>query len=99
MSKKIPYRVYLTEDQMPREWYNIRADMKEQPDSMLNPATLQPVTAEDLYPVFCEELAKQEVDGRTRYFEIPDEGLEFYKMYRPSPLIRAYNFGNKKTKR
>ncbi len=91
MSKKVPYRVYLTEEQMPKQWYNIRADMKEQPDPMLNPATLQPVKGEDLYPVFCEELAKQEMDGSTRYFDIPDEVLEFYKMYRPSPLIRAYN--------
>lgn len=91
MTKKVPYRVYLTEAQLPKEWYNIRADMKEQPDPMLNPVTLQPVTAEDLYPVFCEELVRQELDEKTRYFEIPPEVLEFYKMYRPSPLIRAYN--------
>src|SRR5690554_335406 len=91
MSKKVPYRVYLSEEQMPKQWYNIRADMKEQPDPMLNPATMQPVKAEDLYPVFCEELAKQELDSTTRYFEIPDEILEFYKIYRPSPLIRGYN--------
>jgi tryptophan synthase beta chain len=91
MSKKVPHRVYLTEEQMPKQWYNIRSDMKEQPDPMLNPATMQPVTAADLYPVFCEDLAKQEIDGSTRYFDIPDEVQEFYKMYRPSPLIRAYN--------
>jgi tryptophan synthase beta chain len=91
MSKKVPHRVYLSEEQMPKQWYNIRADMKEQPDPMLNPATMQPVTAEDLYPVFCEELAKQEVDATTRYFDIPEEVQEFYKMYRPSPLIRAFN--------
>jgi tryptophan synthase beta chain len=91
MSKKVPYRVYLSEEQMPKEWYNMRADMKEQPDPMLNPATLKPVTAEDLYPVFCTELVTQELDSTTRYFPIPDEILEFYKMYRPSPLIRAYN--------
>lgn len=91
MTMKVPYRVYLTEAQLPKEWYNIRADMKEQPDPMLNPVTLQPVTAEDLYPVFCEELVRQELDEKTRYFEIPPEILEFYKMYRPSPLIRAYN--------
>lgn len=91
MSKKVPHRVYLTEEQMPKEWYNIRSDMKEQPDPMLNPATLQPVTAEDLYPVFCKDLAEQEMDSSTRYFEIPPEVQEFYKMYRPSPLIRAYN--------
>src|SRR5690554_5854778 len=91
MSKRVPYRVYLSEEQMPKEWYNIRADMKEPPDPMLNPATLKPVTAEDLYPVFCEELVRQELDSTTRYFEIPDEILEFYKIYRPSPLIRGYN--------
>lgn len=91
MSKKVPYRFYLSEEQMPKEWYNIRADMKEQPDPMLNPATRQPVTAEDLYPVFCTELVKQELDSTTSYFAIPGEILEFYKMYRPSPLIRAYN--------
>ncbi|NLY76079.1 MAG: TrpB-like pyridoxal phosphate-dependent enzyme [Firmicutes bacterium] len=91
MSKKVPHRVYLTEEQMPKEWYNIRSDMKEQPDPMLNPATLQPVTAADLEPVFCKDLAEQEMDSSTRYFEIPPEVQEFYKMYRPSPLIRAYN--------
>lgn len=91
MSKKVPHRVYLTEEQMPKQWYNIRSDMKEQPDPMLNPATMQPVTAADLYPVFCEDLAKQEMDSNTRYFDIPEEVQDFYKMYRPSPLIRAYN--------
>ncbi len=91
MSKKVPHRVYLTEEQMPKHWYNIRSDMKEQPDPMLNPATMQPVTAADLYPVFCKDLAEQEMDGSTRYFEIPAEVQEFYKMFRPSPLIRAYN--------
>ncbi len=88
---KIPHRVYLTEDQLPTKWYNLRADMKEQPDPMLNPATFQPATEEDLYPVFCKKLARQEMDGVTRYVEIPEEIQEFYKMYRPSPLIRAYN--------
>lgn len=91
MSKRVPHRVYLTEEQMPKKWYNIRSDMKEQPDPMLNPANLQPIRAEDLYPVFCEELAKQEMDETTRYFDIPEEIQDFYKMYRPSPLIRAYN--------
>ncbi len=91
MTKKVPYRIYLSEEEMPKEWYNIRADMKEQPDPMLNPATLQPVTAEDLAPVFCDELVQQELDSTTRYFEIPGEILEFYRMYRPSPLIRGYN--------
>lgn len=91
MSKKIPHRLYLTEEQMPKQWYNLRADMKEQPSPMLNPATLQPVNAKDLYPVFCEELAKQEMDETTRYIDIPEEVQDFYRMYRPSPLIRAYN--------
>lgn len=91
MSKKVPHRVYLTEDQMPTQWYNLRADMEQKPDPMLNPQTLKPVTAEDLYPVFCEELAKQEVDHETRYVDIPGPVLDLYKMYRPSPLIRAYN--------
>lgn len=89
--KNIPHRIYLTEDQMPRQWYNLRADMKEQPDPMLNPATGKPATEEDLYPVFCKKLAHQEMDAETRYFDIPDEVLDFYKMYRPSPLIRAYS--------
>ncbi|MEQ8199684.1 MAG: TrpB-like pyridoxal phosphate-dependent enzyme, partial [Clostridiaceae bacterium] len=89
--KKIPHRIYLTEDQMPTQWYNLRADMKELPDPMLNPQTFQAASAEDLYPVFCEELAKQEMDDKTRYIDIPEEIQEFYKMYRPSPLIRAYN--------
>ncbi len=89
--KTIPHRIYLTEDQMPKQWYNLRADMKEQPDALLNPATGKPATEEDLYPVFCKKLAHQEMDAQTRYFDIPDEVLEFYKMYRPSPLIRAYS--------
>jgi tryptophan synthase beta chain len=90
MMKNIPHRIYLTEDQMPKQWYNLRADMKELPDPMLNPQTLKPVTEEDLYPVFCKELAHQELDSNTRYIDIPEEIQEFYKMYRPSPLIRAY---------
>jgi tryptophan synthase beta chain len=91
MAKKIPHRLYLTEDQMPKQWYNLRADMKQQHDPLLNPATLKPVKVEDLYPIFCEELAHQEMDCTTRYFDIPEEIQEFYKMYRPSPLVRAYN--------
>lgn len=88
---KIPHRIYLTEEQMPTSWYNLRADMKELPEPMLNPATNQPATVEDLYPVFCEKLAQQELDNTTRYIDIPEDVQEFYKMYRPSPLIRAYN--------
>ncbi|MHB8127446.1 MAG: TrpB-like pyridoxal phosphate-dependent enzyme [Mobilitalea sp.] len=91
MATKIPHRLYLSEDQMPKQWYNLRADMKEQPAPLLNPGTLQPAMLEELYPVFCEELAKQEMDSTTRYFDIPEEVQDFYKMYRPSPLIRAYN--------
>jgi tryptophan synthase beta chain len=88
---KIPYKTYLTEEEMPKQWYNIRADMKEQPDPLLNPGTLQPIATEDLYPIFCEELCKQEMDATTRYFDIPEGVLDFYKTFRPSPLIRAYH--------
>ncbi|MBP2654654.1 MAG: TrpB-like pyridoxal phosphate-dependent enzyme [Firmicutes bacterium] len=91
MTKKIPHRLYLTEDQMPTQWYNLRADMKDKPDPMLNPATGKPAVLEDLYPVFCEKLAHQELDDTTRYIDIPEEILEMYKNYRPSPLCRAYN--------
>ena len=91
MSNKIPYRFYLSEDQMPKAWYNLRADMPEQPDPLLNPATLQPVKTEDLYPIFCVKLAQQETDCTTPYFEIPEPVREMYRIYRPSPLIRAYN--------
>lgn len=89
--KKIPYRFYLKENEIPRQWYNIRADMKEKPDPMLNPKTMKPAVKEDLLPVFCEELVDQELDNTTRFFDIPDEVMEMYKIYRPSPLIRAYN--------
>ncbi|MCR5635622.1 MAG: TrpB-like pyridoxal phosphate-dependent enzyme [Clostridiales bacterium] len=89
--KKIPYRFVLSEDQMPTQWYNLRADMKSLPEPLLNPATLEPAKEEDLYPVFCKELARQELDNTTRYFDIPEEVLEIYKVYRPSPLMRAYN--------
>lgn len=88
---KVPHRLYLTEEQMPKQWYNLRADMKEQPAPMINPATMKPATEEDLYPVFCKKLAHQEMDATTRYVDIPEEILEMYKIYRPSPLCRAYN--------
>lgn len=91
MTNKIPYRTYLTEDQMPKYWYNLRADMKEQHDPLVNPGTMQPLKQEELLPVFCEELVKQEFNTTDRYIEIPEGIREFYKMYRPSPLIRAYN--------
>ena len=89
--RKVPHRIYLSEEQMPTQWYNLRADMKDLPDPMINPATGKPAIEEDLYPVFCKELARQEMDNTTRYVPIPEEVLEFYRMYRPSPLIRAYN--------
>ena len=92
---KIPHRFYLTEDQMPKQWYNLRADMKELPDPIINPGTMKPATVQDLYPVFCEKLAQQEMDNETRYFDIPEEVQEMYKIYRPSPLIRAYNLEKK----
>ncbi|MGE5632944.1 MAG: TrpB-like pyridoxal phosphate-dependent enzyme [Caulobacteraceae bacterium] len=88
---KVPHRIYLSEKEMPRQWYNLRADMKENHDPYINPGTMKPAKLEDLYPVFCEELAKQEMDSETRYIDIPEEVLEFYKIYRPSPLCRAYN--------
>lgn len=88
---KIPHRLYLTEDQMPQRWFNLRSAMAEQPDPMLHPATLQPLGVDDLAPIFCTELAKQELDGTTEFIDIPEEIQEVYKMYRPSPLIRAYN--------
>ena len=90
MSDKIPYKIYLEESEMPRQWYNVRADMKNKPAPILNPATMKPITVEELTPIFCEELAKQELDDTTPYFDIPQEILDFYKMYRPSPLTRAY---------
>lgn len=89
--KKVPYRIYLNEEEIPKKWYNLRADMKELHAPYINPATMKEAKLEDLYPVFCEELAKQEMDNETRYVDIPDEILEFYKLYRPSPLCRAYN--------
>lgn len=91
MSKNtIPYKIYLNEHEMPKQWYNVRADMKHKPAPLLNPATLQPMTLEELSGVFCEELAKQELDDANAYIDIPEEILKFYKMYRPSPLVRAY---------
>ena len=90
MAKEIPYKIYLSEEEMPTSWYNVRADMKNKPAPLLNPATRKPMTAEDLAPVFCDELIKQELDDDTAYFEIPKEIRDFYKMYRPSPMVRAY---------
>ncbi|MCR4576903.1 MAG: TrpB-like pyridoxal phosphate-dependent enzyme [Clostridiales bacterium] len=86
----IPYKIYLSEDEMPRAWYNLRADMINKPAPLLNPGNGQPMKAEELEGVFCSELVKQEMDNDTAYFEIPQEVYDFYRMYRPSPLVRAY---------
>ena len=88
--KNIPYKIYLEENEMPTQYYNVRADMKKKPAPLLNPGTLKPMTADELDHVFCEELVKQELDDTTAYFDIPQEIQDFYKMYRPSPLVRAY---------
>ncbi len=87
---KIPYKIYLSEDEIPKQWYNVRADMKNKPAPLLNPATMKPMGYEDLRPVFCDELIKQELDDTTAYIDIPGEVRDFYKMYRPAPLVRAY---------
>lgn len=89
-TEKIPYKIYLDESEMPKAWYNLRADMVNKPAPLLNPATHQPMKAEELADVFCEELIAQELDNDTPFFEIPEEIRNFYKMYRPSPLVRAY---------
>ena len=88
--KNIPYKIYLEENEMPTTWYNVRADMKNKPAPLLNPGTHEPMTAQELSGVFCDELVKQELDNDTRYYPIPEEIRNFYKMYRPSPLVRAY---------
>jgi len=88
--KTIPYKIYLEEHEMPDKWYNVRADMKNKPAPLLNPGTKQPMTAAELEAVFCAELVKQELDDTTPYFDIPAEILNFYRMYRPAPLVRAY---------
>ena len=86
----IPYKIYLEESEMPKQWYNVRADMTKKPAPILNPGTLQPVTLDELSGIFCRELAEQELNDTTAYFDIPEEIRSFYKMYRPSPLVRAY---------
>ena len=87
---EIPYKIYLSENEIPSAWYNVRADMKTKPAPLLNPGTGEPLKAEDLYPIFCEELSKQEMNNDDQWIDIPGEVLDFYKMYRPSPLVRAY---------
>lgn len=88
--KKIPYKIYLEENEMPKQWYNVRADMKKKPAPLLNPATGKPCTAEELSHVFCDELVAQELNETDAYIDIPQEIQDFYKMFRPSPLVRAY---------
>lgn len=90
MSKEIPYKIYLAESELPTQWYNVRADMANKPAPLLNPQTLKPMTFSDLQPVFCDELITQELDDQTAYFDIPSKIWNFYKMYRPAPLVRAY---------
>ena len=89
-TKEIPYKIYLSEDEIPRQWYNVRSDMKVKPAPLLNPGTGKPMTAEELSVVFCDELIAQELDNDTPYIDIPTEVRDFYKMYRPAPLVRAY---------
>ena len=90
MSKEIPYKIYLEENEIPTSWYNMRADMKVKPAPLLNPGTGEALKLEELTPIFCEELCRQELDNDTAFFKIPDEIIKFYRMYRPSPLVRAY---------
>ena len=90
MADKIPYKTYLSEDEMPKQWLNIKGFMKNKPDPMLNPATMQPCVKEDLTPVFCDKLVDQELNATDKYIDIPQPVLDFYKLYRPSPLVRAY---------
>ena len=88
---RIPYKINLSEDEMPKYWQNVRPYMKEVPDPFINPATGKPCSADDLRPVFCDALIEQELDNTNKFVEIPEEIRDFYKMYRPSPLTRAYN--------
>lgn len=88
--REIPYKIYLEESEMPKQWYNVRADMKNKPAPLLNPGTLEPMTFEELRHVFCDELVKQELNDTDAYLDIPEEIRKFYRMYRPSPLVRAY---------
>ena len=92
---EIPYKIYLRESEMPTRWYNLRADMKNKPAPLLNPATLQPCKPEELEAVFCADLVRQELDDTTPFFDIPQEVREYYRTYRPSPLVRAYNLEKK----
>ena len=88
--EKVPYKIYLNEDEMPKEWHNVRAAMKEKPDGFMNPANGEPLPGEALAPLFCQELIEQETNNTDEFIPIPEEIRDFYKMYRPSPLVRAY---------
>ncbi len=94
-NENIPYKIYLSEDEMPKQWYNVRADMKNKPAPLLDPKTLKPIKLEDLEQIFCTELAKQELDDTTPYIDIPEEIRAYYRTYRPAPLVRAYNLEEK----
>ena len=87
--KNVPYKIYLSEEEMPTKWYNVRADMKTKPAPLLNPGTGKPLTAAEMEPIFCKELVAQELDNDTKWFDIPDEVVGFYRMFRPSPLVHA----------
>ena len=90
MSKMdVPYKIYLEEQEIPTSWYNVRSDMKNKPAPLIHPGTLQPLKFEDMQPIFCDELIRQELDNETQFIPIPDEVMNFYKMYRPSPLVHA----------
>lgn len=90
MARDIPYKIYLDESEIPTKWYNVRADMKQKPAPLLNPGTLEPLKPEELAPIFCDELIAQELDDTTAWIDIPEGIQAYYKMYRPSPLVRAY---------
>ena len=90
MKKEIPYKIYISENDMPKAWYNLRADMKQKPAPLLNPDTRLPITEDELSAVFCRELARQELDDVNPYIDIPEPLIDFYRMYRPAPLVRAY---------
>lgn len=89
-AKQIPYKMYLTEEEMPKYWYNVKAHMKEQHAPFINPATQKPCTKADLQPVFCDECIDQELNETDELIEIPEGIRNFYKTFRPSPLVRAY---------
>jgi tryptophan synthase beta chain len=88
--KEIPYKIYLSENEVPMAWYNVRADMKNKPSPLIHPGTHQVLKFDDLNPIFCDELVKQELNDTDPWIAIPEEVRNFYRMFRPSPLVRAY---------